>query len=93
MTVWISQWLCPERHCAIALAWPDEEANAAEAEKKGEHLFTVGVVNRWCGICHGALHVEHDRTVFKTMQEATPLLSALEREQMRTRAELDAHRN
>lgn len=76
--IWITQWLCPSRHCAIALAWDDREQTAEDVEEKGEQVFRQGV-NRWCGICGQRLHVEHGRTPFKTMEEAKPQLKRLER--------------
>ena len=76
--IWISQWLCPRRHCAIAVAWDDQEMTAEEAERRGEQAFKRGV-NRWCGICGGSLHVEHGRTRFKTTVEALPHLRRIER--------------
>jgi hypothetical protein len=72
--IWITQWLCPERHCCIALAWDDALTNEQEAAKKGEELFQSGVLISWCGICNGKLHIEHERTDFKTMEEAMPSL-------------------
>ena len=76
--IWITQWLCPSRHCAIAIAWDDQELTAEEAERQGEQAFTQGI-NRWCGICGGSLHVEHGRTRFKTIAEALPHLRRIER--------------
>ena len=77
--IWIAQWLCPSRHCAIAVAWDDQETTAKNAEQQGEGAFTQGILNRWCGICGGSLYVEHGRTAFKTMEEALPHLKAIEK--------------
>ncbi len=77
--IWITQWLCPSRHCAIAVAWDDQTTTPEEAEHQGEQVFSKGIVNRWCGICGQSLHVEHGRTSFKTMDEAKPRLESLER--------------
>lgn len=76
--IWITQWLCPSRHCAIAVAWDDRELTADQAEERGEQAF-VGGFNRWCGICGQSLHLEHGRTRFNTMAEANPHLERLER--------------
>ena len=74
--IWITQWLCPERHCSIGLSWDDTQTNSQEVERKGEELFQSGAINRWCGICNGTLHVEHGQTAFQTMEEAMPSLIA-----------------
>ena len=83
--IWISQWLCPRRHCAIAVAWDDQEMSAEEAERRGGQAFTQGI-NRWCGICGGSLRVEHDRTKFKTMGEALPYIKAIAQANLRARS-------
>ena len=77
--IWITQWLCPSRHCVIAVAWDDQEMTAENAECRGEQVFKQRILNRWCGICGQGLHVEHGRTAFKTMQEALPYVKAIER--------------
>jgi len=84
--IWITQWLCPERHCVIAVAWDDQETTTEEAKRQGEQAFTKGIVNRWCGICRGSLHVEHGRTRFKTMDEALPRIKEIEQANLRARS-------
>ncbi len=76
--IWLTQWLCPDRHCSIALAWDDAVETAEEVVAKGESLYQSGIFNPWCGICgHVGLHVEHGETRFRSMEEAmTPLLEA-----------------
>lgn len=76
--IWITQWLCTSRHASIALVWDDSETTAEEIEAKGEDLYSRKVINRWCGICHGELHVEHGRTKFKTVAEALHPVKAIE---------------
>jgi len=83
--IWITQWLCPSRHCAIAVAWDDQEATAQNAEHQGEQVFSQGF-NRWCGICGGNLHVEHGSTAFKTMEEALPHIKAIEKANLQARS-------
>ena len=84
--IWITQWLCSNRHCAIAEAWDDQEMSAGEAERRGEQAFTQRILNRWCGICGGSLHVEHGRTKFTTMEEALPHIKAIEQANLRARS-------
>lgn len=83
--IWLTQWLCPNRHCAIAVAWDDQEMTTEEAERRGEQAFTQGI-NRWCGICGGSLHVEHGRTRFETTAEALPHLRRIERANLQARS-------
>ena len=77
--IWISQWLCPSRHCSIAIPWDDQVMTREQVEEKGEDLYRRKVLHRWCGICRGELHVEHSPTKFKTMDDAMPYLRAAER--------------
>ncbi|KKK64841.1 hypothetical protein LCGC14_2980130 [marine sediment metagenome] len=84
--IWITQWLCPSRHCAIAVAWDDQEATAQNVEYQGEQVFRQGTLNRWCGICGGSLDVEHGRTAFKTMEEALPHIKAIEKANLQARS-------
>lgn len=84
--IWVTQWLCPQRHCSIAFAWDDKETTAEEIVKKGEDIYQSGAINRYCGICDGDLHVEHGRTRFETMEEAAPMLLLLQEGNLRARA-------
>ena len=76
--IWVSQWLCADRHCSIALLWDEGEETLEAIEGKGEGLYQRKVLNRWCGICGGALTVEHARTRFATMEEALPVMEVLQ---------------
>jgi hypothetical protein len=91
--IWITQWLCPKRHCSIALAWDDKEETREAIEEKGEAIYARGSINRYCGICAGDLHVEHGRTKFKTMDEAAAPLAATEIANLTARARFVAERN
>ena len=73
--IWLTQWICPNRHCSIALAWDDAESTAGEIVSKGEGLYQRGTINPWCGICgHVGLQVEHGATRFQSLEEAMPSL-------------------
>jgi hypothetical protein len=91
--IWISQWLCPKRHCSIALAWDEEEETEESIERKGEEIYASGSINRHCGICGGGLHVEHEKTIFKTLAEGGGPLKEQERANIQTLAWLQASRN
>lgn len=76
----ITQWLCPMRHCIIALAWDPKRTTEAEMVERGEGYFQSGAVLRKCGIC-GSDIIRHETgvTKFATMQEAHPHLKVIER--------------
>jgi hypothetical protein len=89
--VWISQCLCPARHCIMATA--GEAATYLQARREvedplREKLTTAmredGVINPWCGICKADVATwiyETRRLRFRTMDEAIPELRKLEAEQ------------
>ncbi len=85
--IWVTQYLCPDRHALFALAWDDNEMSQASVEAEGEKMFTEngGPLNRWCELCGGAPHVEHQESLFQTMEEAMPTLKQVESENIRTR--------
>lgn len=77
--IWLTQWLCPLRHCSIALLWDDQQDNQQRIESRGEELYQKGVVNPWCGICgHVGLRIEHGRTRFTTLEEAETEMNRME---------------
>jgi hypothetical protein len=96
MTVWITQCLCPQRHCILAAAGQADSRSAAEATLKAPlveqiaELLATRELNPWCGLCGrmaGTWRYELARTRFRTMDEAWPELKKLESEQ-----QLAAHR-
>lgn len=92
--IWITQWLCPSRHCSIGFAWDDSTYTAEKAEAAGEEVYSRGAVNRWCALCGSKdLKPEHGQTRFQTMEEAAPHLGALQLAQWVTRARLNQNRN
>ena len=85
MPIWVTQWLCPQRHCSIAYVWDDQEKTQEEIEATGERLYSDSVFRRHCGICGGGLHVEHGATKFKTIEEAQPEVERLQELNLQTR--------
>ncbi len=76
----LSQWLCPMRHCIIALVWDPKETTERDMVERGESYFRSGAVLRKCGICGGdEITCETRPTRYKTMEEAKPALAVLER--------------
>jgi len=89
MTVWITQMLCPTRHCAFAGAWDDARTRPEQAEAQvREAMRRVGLTDH-CGICGGGLRVEHAPTHYATLAEALPALTESERRNIASRRVLD----
>lgn len=95
MTVWITQLLCPARHCIIA--WADEaetDQQAVEGVEMRLRAFTrtslrSGAINPHCAICgadKATWRYETRRTRFATMAEAEPVLRGEEVKQSITNA-------
>ncbi len=96
--VHITQCLCPDRHCIIAIVWkePDHTKDSAEAHLKSlmDEMTNLGVLNPWCGICNSRdLHCEDGITKFQSIKEAMPFLKELEAQQIRSMIALTAQRN
>jgi hypothetical protein len=97
--VWITQCLCPQRHCIAAMA--GEAAGRAAAERDIERrlrmrvaflLVVTRALNPWCGLCGARSDTwkfELRRTRWRTMAEALPELKELEAENPVARALLD----
>ena len=93
--VWITQCLCPDRHCIVANAGEAADLAAAEwlvgrpLRAAVGDMLTRNVINPWCGICRAprsSWRYETRRTRFRTMEEALPVLRASEAEQAVTNA-------
>lgn len=83
MAVWITQCLCPRRHCIMAAAFEEKDRAPNEGNsvlrQELEKLFAQGELNPWCGICYSKdLTYETRRTRFATMEEAMPVLHETE---------------
>lgn len=84
--IWLTQWLCPQRHCSIAVAWDDRHATKEQIVEKGEARYRYGTINRWCFLCNSHdLNPEHQQTRFRSLEEAAPDLLFLQLQNMRTR--------
>lgn len=96
--VWIAQLKCPENHCVIATAAeiPDGASNmlALTLEARFNELVEQGLLRRECGICKSQkLHVEVNRTIFDSMEQAAPALQESHRQQLATAEYLKASKN
>lgn len=68
----LTRWLCPLQHTVIAYVWDTETATEKEVIAKGENEFKSNAIQRSCGICERALHVETTTTKYSTIKEAMP---------------------
>lgn len=96
--IWITQLLCPQRHCIIAAAWDDQEDAAPQVEHQVRTGFFESVkkheLNPFCGICQSrSLHCESGPTKWKTMEEALPHIKREEAKQIADAAILKAQRS
>ena len=92
--IWLTQWLCPQRHCSIALLWDDGQDRAPAIVVRGEEVYARRTVNRWCGICGSReLRPEAGRTIFQTMAEAVPAFDVLQAANLHSRQWLQGGRN
>jgi hypothetical protein len=99
MKVRIIQLLCPERHCVLALAY-ESSTGEADPEKsllmeaEWKKLVENRQMNPWCGGCRSrALALEDSPTIFTTLEEARPFLTAAEKAQADMAARWKAGRN
>ncbi len=88
--IWISQWLCPERHCVFALTWSDGliDGSSESAEREGKRLISESHPDGdfCCGMCGSdQITISHDKTRFETMEEAKPHLEKSQTNQLITR--------
>ena len=91
--IWLTQWLCPKRHCAIAALWNPAVMPAADVIAQGEDVFKSGALNRKCGICGEGLTPESRPTAFDTMEEAEKFHRNNEAEQLASRALIELLKN
>jgi hypothetical protein len=91
--VWITQCLCPQRHCILASAGEADSQSTADATVKAPLVERVavllarGVLDPWCGLCGSRSETwtyELARTRYRNMEEAVPELKKAESEQQLT---------
>jgi hypothetical protein len=89
--VFLVQYLCPLRHCILAVAY--EEGSGSFEEAKGQIRLGMQAagMNPWCGICGSReLHFEEGRTPFQSIEEAMAPLLEGSRAQQESRQVMDA---
>ena len=89
MPIKICQLLCPRRHCLFAIAFDPADHTDDEAFYQAARTWKemrLSGVNSFCGICRShTLSFEIGVTRFKTIEEATPALLAIEEAQLLAR--------
>jgi hypothetical protein len=87
------QWLCPNRHCLLAVAY-DPEDQGYDISLAGLKQFAISLgVKPECFLCGSTQLVYEDAaTVFNTMEEAIPHLEEQHNQNMRARLMMNAIR-
>jgi len=87
MPVYVTQYLCEQRHCIVTMAWEDGGAETRDTvEHKLLSITREMKINPWCGLCGSAkLHFEHALSPFATLAEAMPSLNECQEAQRLTR--------
>jgi len=86
----LTQYLCENRHCIVAVAW-DDTGEGSNTRESIEQIIKDGVkdmgVNPWCGLCGSTkLHFETGQTKFASRAAAEGALKRCEADQAVTRA-------
>lgn len=88
--IFICQYLCPKRHCIVALAYDPAGTTVDQVEETLKKAMADNKVDPWCGLCRSTdLKFEHERTRFNTMEEAMPFFKVEEAKQAFTRTLLN----
>lgn len=88
------QYLCPQRQCIAAAPYDPSRTSAENALCKMKAMLAKLPINPWCGICGSrSLHYEDMVTIFKTMDEAFPVLMAEQQRQIHVRRIAKAEMN
>lgn len=85
--IYLTQLLCPQQHCLIAVAWDEDEQSAPVAEallcEGFQDAVKRGNLNPFCGLCRSeTLHCESRVSGWRTLEEALPHLLRAEQEQL-----------
>jgi hypothetical protein len=89
--IWLTQVLCPSRHCVVGACWDDTQVTHEFIEQQLDEAFGTGKLNRWCGICGSRdIKTEHAQAPrFKTLEEIADFARFIERKQLESRLLLD----
>lgn len=88
------QWLCPSRHCLVAVAYDPQQQTHDQAVAQLEKLAADAGVLPLCALCGSkALFYDDQPTHFKDMQEAYPYLAAAQAANVFTHMMMKASRN
>src|SRR5262245_41333797 len=78
LMVWLTQFLCPSRHCAFGAVWDDAAQTREGIERALRAQARQAGLREECGICGASVTPEH-RALAMTLAEAEPLVKELER--------------
>lgn len=89
----IMQFLCPKRHCIVALAFDGETMTETEAQAALKNGVKALHFNGRCGICgSGDLRFETGETKFESLAEASSHLIVEEQKNLRARSLIESIR-
>jgi len=88
--IWLTQFLCPSRHCAFGAVWDDETQSRDEIERDLRAQTRAAGLVEECGICGAAVTPEHRALPGMTMEQALPIAKELQQANLASRALLDA---
>jgi hypothetical protein len=98
--VYLSQLLCPKRHCIFALAGEFESRDEAQRDlgQKLRDMYAAAIeeklINPWCELCKSkTMHVDTAVTIFASMEQARRELALEEELQQRSAEQWKASRN
>lgn len=94
--IWLTQLMCPQRHCLTAVAWDEHKNSAQAAETLLREGFRdavgKGSLNPFCGLCRSeTLHCESRVTPWSTMDEAVTHLKRAEQQNLLVAAAAASH--
>jgi len=85
MPALLTQYLCINRHCILAISWEEADFNRAEVEGLILEVMKAARIHPWCGLCGSTkLHFE-TKALPGSVAETLPALRACEAAQSFTR--------
>jgi len=85
MPALLTQYLCVNRHCILAISWEEADFDRAQVERFIVVAMKVGHIHPWCGLCGSTkLHFETN-ALPGSVAETMPALRACEAAQSFTR--------
>lgn len=82
MSIYLTQLLCPQRHCIVAVGWDDTDYTETSIQEVLKKEMAAHGIQQQCGLCGSCvLKFETRLTPWKSIAEAQPVLKECEMEQ------------